>query len=180
MPAGVLLLVLSTIAAACGGDDEELTLEEFFQQGDAIDDDYGERFDRLSDEYPDPDPESFYEDKPFFGEFAVLFREFIDELETLNPPPEAEDAFAELLTTGSELGEVLQELGDRLEGVESWAEASIVLDEGAAESRAADERYWDACHSVRELADANDIVASFDCGILGDRPMPRPGSARTP
>ncbi len=165
MPAGVLLLVLSIIAAACGGDDEKLTLEEFFQQGDAIDDDFQQRFDRLPDEYPDPNLENFQTYKEFFGEFAVLFTEFIDELEVLNPPSEAEDAFDELLTAGSEFGELRQKLGDRLEGVESLAEANQVLSELSVETQAVDERYWDACKSLRKLADANGIVASFDCGI---------------
>ncbi len=163
--AGVLLLLLSTIAATCGGDDEELTLEEFFQQGDAIDDDFQQRFDRLSDEYPVPHLENYQEYKGFFGEYADLFTEFIDELETLNPPSEAEDAFDELLAAGSERGDDLQKLADGYEGLESLAEADQVLPGLSTETQAIDERYWDACKSVRELADANGIVSSFECSI---------------
>ncbi len=163
--AGVLLLLLSTIAAACGDGDEDLTLEEFFQQGDAIDDDFQQRFDRLSGEYPVPGLEIYQEYKAFFGEDADLFTDFIDELETLNPPPEAENAFNELLTAGSELGEFRQELADVLEESESLAEADQVLSELPTETRAIDERYWDACKSLRGLADANGIVTSFECGI---------------
>ncbi len=159
--AGVLLLVLSTIAAACGGD-EKPTLEEFFRQADAIDDDYLERFDRLPDEYPEPDLENFQEYKAFFGEYAVLFTDFIDELENLNPPSEAENAFTELLTAGGEYGEGLQELGSRIGGAESLAEAEQFLGEGVVESGG---RYRLACHSLQEVAAAHGIVVRFDCGI---------------
>ena len=131
MPAGVLLLVLSTIAAACGGDEEELTLEEFFQQGDAIDDDYGERFDRLPDEYPDPDPEDLQVFEAFYGEYAVLFAELIDELETLNPPSEAEGAFDELLTAGSEYGGICQISGlERYRGILKGEKPTHFVSEG--------------------------------------------------
>ena len=165
MPAGVLLLVLSSIAATCGGD-EKLTLEEFFQQGDAIDDDYGERFDRLPDRYPDADPENLQVFEAFYSEYAVLFKELIDELETLNPPSEAEDAFEELLTAGSEYGEFLQELSDRFGRVESLTEVEQLFREGAESGG----RYRQACHSLQEVAHANGVVVRFDCGFIGHEP----------
>lgn len=168
-----LLLALGTMAAACGGDDE-LTLEEFFQQVEVIDDDFQQRFDRLSDEdFPSEfgpgGDERAQRYKAYAGAFAVLFAEFIDELETVNPPFEAEDAFDELITAGRELGEGHQEFGDRIEGVESLAELYAVLNESFAEAPAeaqADFRYLDACESLQGLADTNGIVVSFDCGIF--------------
>ena len=43
---GVSALVLGTLAAACDGDDG-LTLEEYFQQVEALDDELDERFEAL-------------------------------------------------------------------------------------------------------------------------------------
>ena len=164
------LLVLGSIAAACDGDDE-LTLEEFFQQGQAIDDDFEERFDRLYEDFPDEGEEGFSSNeqdltayKATLAEFPVVFAEFFDELETLNPPSEAEDAFDELLTSGMEVVEALEGVLVRVEEAESMAEVERILDEDDAESQAVQERYQAACQSLLGIADANGIVAEFDCG----------------
>ncbi len=166
LPAGVLLLVLGATSAACGGDDE-LPLEEFFQQGEAIDDDFGQRFDRLYDENPAVfNEDSFQAQRAYYREFVVLFAAFLDEMETLSPPAEAEDAFDELLTTGRDLVELLESSADGIEGTESFAEAEQLLVEGQAENQARTERYRDACQSLRELANTYGIGFFFDCGIF--------------
>ncbi len=170
LPAGVLLLVLGTIAAACSGDDEltpeELTsLEEFFQQVEAIDDDFTQRFDRLYNKYPDAFSEENFETyKAFFGEFDVLFAEYLDELEILKPPSSAEDAFDDLLDTGRELVEALEGRTDAIEGADSFADATQILEEREEEAQVSEGRYQDACQSLRELAADNGILFSFNCG----------------
>ena len=166
---GATLLVLGIIAAACDGDDE-LTLEEFFQQGQAIDDDFEERFERVLDDFPDERDDEFFSNEENFplykaalAEFPVLFAEFYDELETLNPPSEAENAFDELLTSGRELVELQEELGDRVEGAESLAELDRITVEAEAESQSVGERYQAACQSLQKIADANGIVGNIAC-----------------
>ena len=155
------LLVLGTISAACGGDDE-LTLEEFFQQSDAIYADFGMRALALTREFPDDDYQTY---RVFFGKTGVLFAEFIDELETLNPPSEAEDAFDEFLTAGSEFAESHEGLADLFGEAESFTELSQLSRESEASPAfsASQERYQDACRSLQEIADANGIVADLEC-----------------
>ena len=178
---GATLLSIGIVGVTCGGDDER-TLEEFFHQADAIDDDFQQRFDRLSDEHPGrslPGDERVQPYKAYLGAFTVLFAEFLDELETLNPPSEAEDVFEDLLVTGREDVDSFREFGDRLEGIESLAELYDFFDEGMAEATTNAPPYLIACESFQELADANGIVVSFDCGIFR-RAEPRPSSGRTP
>jgi hypothetical protein len=160
-----LILVLGTVSAACSSDDE-LTLEEFFEQGQAISDDFALQLDEVLEGLPDDGQETdenLEAEKAAYGEFAPIYDEFFDDLATLNPPPEAEDAFDELLTAGREIVEYLEELAGRVEEVESFTELGQLLEEGEAESDALQETYSAACRSLQDIADANDIVADIGC-----------------
>jgi hypothetical protein len=161
----VFILALAAVSAACSSDDE-LTLEEFFEQGQAISDDFEVQLDEVYEELPDDGQvtdENLQAERAAYGEFATVYDEFFDELATLNPPPEAEDAFDELLTAGREIAEYLEELAGRVEEVESFDELGQLLDEGEAESDALQEAYSAACQSLQDIADANDIVTDLEC-----------------
>jgi hypothetical protein len=160
-----LILALAVVSAACSSDDE-LTLEELFEQGQAISDDFEVQIDEVYEELPDDGQETdenLEAEKAAYGEFATAYDELFDELETLNPPPEAEDAFDELLTAGREIVEYLEEFSGRVEEVESFDELVQLLDEGEAESDALQEAYTAACQSLQDIADANDVVADIGC-----------------
>ena len=164
---------------------EELTLEEFFRQGETINEDFEQRLHRLSDELPDARGEAFQTNKGFFRDFIVLFALSVDELEILNPPSQAEDDFDELLSAGRDLGEFLEGLADGIEGADSSAEAQRLLDEGLLDIaldlvQLGVMRYRDACQSLRELADANDIVVSSARGIFGESQIGLPSSEHVP
>ena len=155
---------------------EEPPLREFFQQGEAIDEDFEQRFRWLSDEFPYAQGDGFRANRDFFGDFVVLFALLVDELHTLNPPSTAEDDFDELLSAGVELAEFLEGLADGIEGADSSAEAQRLLDEGLLDIalvlvQLGVMRYRDACESLRELADANDIVVSSARGMFGESPI---------
>ena len=161
----MFILALGTLSAACSSDDE-LTLEEFFEQGRAISDDFEVQIEEVYENFPNDGQEtdeSLEAEKAAYGEFATVYDEFFDELATLNPPPEAEDAFDELLTAGREIAEYLEELSGRVEEVESFDELGQLLEEGEAESDALQEAYTAACQSLQDIADANDIVADLGC-----------------
>ena len=165
LPAGLMLLLLGTIAAACASDDE-LTLEEFFEQGQAIDADFEVQIEEAYDSFEfdgEETDENLQAEKDSYGEFAAAYDEFFDELGTLNPPSEAEDEFDDLLKAGRDIVEFLEEYAVRIEGAESSSEIAQLLDEGDAESEALREPYQDACQSLQDIADANDIVAEIEC-----------------
>ena len=169
MRIALLALVIAATTAivgtiACGGDDE-LTLEEFFQQSQAISDDYEERANTLSRDFPGTGDEDYQAYWVFVDKRNALFAEFLDELDTLNPPSEAEDAFDEFLTAGSEFAESQEGLADLFGEAESFTELSQLSRESEAASAfsASQERYQDACRSLQEIADANGIVADLEC-----------------
>ena len=166
---GATLLVLGTVAAACDGD-EKLTWEEFIQRVQAINDDFQERSLPLYDAFPDEGEEENEENnlsayKSALAEFPILFAEIYDELETLNPPTEAEDAFDELLTAGREAVAFQEKFRDDFQGAESFAEIKRIVDEADAELQAIGERLLATCQSLQDIADANGVVASLGCAV---------------
>ena len=165
LPAGLMLLLLGTIAAACTSDDE-LTLEEFYQQGEAIADDFEVQLDEVYEVIFDDGPETdgnLEAEKAAFGEFAAVYDEFFDDLATLNPPSEAEDAFDEFLAAGRDLAEFHEEVADSVQGVESFTELTELLDESEAEAEALEATYAASRQSLQDIADANSIVAEIGC-----------------
>jgi hypothetical protein len=140
---------MGTISAACRGEDEPTPLEEFFQQVQADYDAFQKRTDRLEDELRGREDGDFLPElEETFTELVVLRQAFVDELDTLNPPSEAEDAFDEYLAAGRELVRlqtVILYPGDEVPFQAVW------------------ERYQDTCRSLEEIADANGIVADLEC-----------------
>ena len=99
-------------SAACTSDDE-LTLEEFYQQAKAIDADFEVEIEEVYESFPDDGEETdenLQAEKAAFGEIAAIWDEFFDELGALNPPAEAEEAFDEFYASSEALEESLDEL----------------------------------------------------------------------
>ena len=169
LPIGALLLLLSTFAGACG-DDDELTLEEFFQQGKAIFDDFDERSEALFT-LPAEDREFFSNEenllvwRDLFARRLVFLKEFSDELERLNPPREAEDARDEMVASAREVVQLQEAFADRLQAAESFSEFNQIRDELNAEGGGAFNRFFAACVSLQRIADANDIVTDLQCEV---------------
>ena len=165
LPAGLMLLLLGTIAAACSSDDE-ITLEEFYEQRQAIADEYRPQFDEALESFPDDGEETdenLQAEKAYYSEVAALWDDVFDELETLNPPSEVEDEFDEFLAAGRDNGEFSDEFADSVDGVESYTELAELYDEIEAETEALNESYRASCQSLQEVADANSIVADIGC-----------------
>lgn len=163
------LLALGAIAAACGGGDR-LTLEEYFAQAQVISDDADEQFEALFADFPNEDEEEFFsneENLPALKDlgtgFPLIFREFFDKLEELNPPSETEDAHDEALAAGREVVRVQEGFGDRIQAAESFSELEELFDEAESEAAPAQDRLEAACFDLEDIADANGIVVDFHC-----------------
>ncbi len=160
------LVALGITAAACGGDDK-LTLEEYFERFEAIDADVDAKFETLYEDFPDEDDEEFFSNeenlpllKEIFAGFPILLREALDQVEELNPPSEAEDAHDELLATGREWLELLEDAADRVEAVDSISEIEEELEPAVGEAQ---ERFDAACLDVVAVGEANGIVVDVSC-----------------
>ncbi len=165
------LLALGSIAAACGGDDK-LTLEEYFEQAQVISDDSDEEFEALYADFPDEDDEEFFSNeenlsviKDFAARFPVIFRDTLNDVEALDPPPEVEDAHDEFLAAGRDLLTLFEGLTSPVEEAESVSEVEELfgIGEEDPEIEAADQRFMDACLALEGIADDNGVVVDFDC-----------------
>ena len=150
----ILLLTFGTVLAACGGDDDELTLEEYFQRFQAIGDDADERLEAL---HKDGDNEFASEEeelqayRDFVDAGAQIQRDFVDALDDIEPPPEVEDPHNQLVDALPELLDLLQDL---VAAVESVFELQEPPD---PELEAAQDRSDQACFELQDIADANGI-----------------------
>ncbi len=166
---GALLLALSAVAGACGGDGG-LTLEEYFQRIDAIGADAEDEVDRLTEEYVEAAEEVRTEEgliepfRDFFNQLATLSGDFVSELEGIDPPSEVEDAHNETVavqTEGLELFEELNERAQRVETASDMEEVGAEL-EGPVFAYLAD-RSEEACFALEAIADENGIDVDLDC-----------------
>jgi DNA repair exonuclease SbcCD ATPase subunit len=168
-----LLLVLGTIASACGGDGDGLTLEEYFQRIDVLGSDLEDEIDRLGEEFDEAteaaeeaetEEEMIEPSRDSFNRLAALVGDFVSELESIDPPSEVEDAHNEIVAAQAEGLDLLEDLNERAQRVESasdmeevWAEL-----EGPVFTAVSD-RSEQACFALEAIADANGIDVDLEC-----------------
>lgn len=166
-----LLVVLGTIAAACG-DDDALTLEQYFQQIDALGNDLDDELNRLNEEFEETVEEAKTEEevidafRDFLDPQPGLFEDFVGELESIAPPSEVEDAHNELVAIQAEGLELLEDLNERAQRVESASDVEEVgaeLEEPAFTAIA--DQTEQACFALEAIADANGIDVDLECEL---------------
>ena len=156
--ATLLLMALGTIAAACG--DGGLTLEKYLQQVEAADDEAEARSDALEDQFPTAFEEPGAT-RDFFNAFAAIFRDFVDDLNDIEPTAEVEDAHNEFADAAEELAASFDELAGRAADAETLEELLTAL--FTSELSAAGDRFEVACLDLQGIADANAIDADLEC-----------------
>ena len=164
-----VLLAFGALAAACGDDDgEELTLEEYFQrleelsaefddEGNALDADKEGRFESAASE--DEQVDVFRE---FLDEALARSRDFVNDLDDLNPPAAAAVAHEDAVEAGRNVVELFESAIVVAEDAESFADAAALLE--APGFTEASDRFTDSCLALEELAAGNDIVVDLRCG----------------
>ena len=165
--AAALLLALGTIAAACGGSNQELTLEEYFLRFEELGDRTGEQLEALLaklDEEPETEEERLAIFQDWFAASLQLQRDFLDDLDDINPPLEVEDAHRQLLDTRGALMDTFADLFGDLESASELMAVFFAAPDG--ELVAARERNYQACSRLQEIADANgfDVSVRDYCG----------------
>ncbi len=157
-----LLLALGTTAAACGGDD--LTLEEYFQRMETLDDAANERFEPLVealDQEFESEADQVEATRAFFNADIPILRDFVDALDDLDPPTEVEDPHEEFVAAGRDQVDAFQDLTGRMTVVESISELEELLDD--PELDAASDRFDKACFELQEIAADNGIAFDLGC-----------------
>ncbi len=165
LPIGVSLLVLGINAAGCDGDDE-LTLEEYFGQVEALDEEATAQTEALG--FPEEQEFASEEEqieafREFFEGSVRIFTDLVDALDDIDPPAEVEGPHEEAVAAGTELVDTFQDLTDRMADVESTSELEALFEEDDPEVEAASDRFDNACFALEDIADANGIAFDLEC-----------------
>ena len=165
LPLALIALLLLAFAAGCGGEDS-LTLEEYFQQLEALTAAAEERGAEFEDAInAELDAAISEEERLAVFEDALrnaqpIFTTFVDGLNDLNPPAAVEELHNEFVDESAELAasleEVLNEFGDQ-----DFA-ADLNLFEESSLSQAGD-RFDKACAALQDFAAENEIDVDLDC-----------------
>ena len=154
-----LLLAFGAFAAACGGEDS-LTLEEYFQQVDALIDNTAEQSNALGEE-PfaglDALEEQIEASRSFYFGFAAITATFRDAIRDIDPPAEVEDAHNALVEAADDFEQASGDLIDKLDEVTSQADFDAAF--------AALNTPEEACSDLQGIADENGIDVSLNCAL---------------
>ena len=161
-----LLLTVGALAVACG-DSKALTLEEYFQQLEALTDETNERSDELEEAFAQVDAASLSEAQQlqaladFLAEGVLLIEDFLAEVGKLRPP---EAVVAEHNENVEATTLFIAAMSGVPEGIETMGtmDELVPLFEDEGVSQAAD-RVVDACLQLQAVADKNEIDVDLNC-----------------
>ena len=160
--------------AACGGDDngggdsgvrEALTLVDYFSAYEDLSQTAERQFDSVAPDIADSDP-TLEESKPalvaFLEELRDITREFLAELEDIDPPDEVQALHEDSLAAGDDLVEAIDGI---IAEVEDFDSLSDILGFGfdIPELNAAGERLDELCADLQKLADDEGIDVDLSC-----------------
>ncbi len=159
-----LLLVVAIIGLACGGDGE-LTLEEYFGQVEALDEETEAQTEALGfpEEQEFASEEQIEAFRDFFEGSVRFLSTFKTSLQDIDPPAAVEVDHNEVLDAGGKFVNLLQGVQVRLADVESTSELEALFEEKDPEIEAARDRFDQACLDLEEIAQANGIVVNLRC-----------------
>ena len=161
---GSLMLAFGAIAAGCDGNGggDALTLEEFFQRVDELDNDFEARSAEIDAEFEELSEEEALDQGPdLLGRQAELVGDFIDGLSELDPPEEASDLLEEAVSAGRDVEEIFAGLIAESEDAQSLDDLfSFFEDPDFTAGRA---RFSQVCFDAEQLAADNDITIDLNC-----------------
>ena len=161
---GSFMLVFGAIAAGCGDDGGggALTLEEFFQRVDELDNDFEARSAEIDAEFEELSEEEALDQGPdLLGRQAELVGDFIDGLSELDPPEEASDLLEEAVSAGRNVADTFDGLVAELEDAQSLDDLFSFFED--PDFMAARGRFSQVCFDAEQLAADNDITIDLNC-----------------
>ena len=162
------LIAFSAIAAACGSSGDTLSLADYIAELAILDDQYEERTNSLETRFEE-DAAPFASDeeaalqlyRELLDDGARAISEFVNGIDALNPPAEAEAIHDRAVTDGRALAAAVNDLVDQLQDVASEADFNAAFESSAIDT--VGEAFVQACEDIQTLADANGIDAAFNC-----------------
>lgn len=160
--AALALIGGGTLVAACNDDGGSLSLEEYFERVDELDQAQQDRSTELEDELDALGEDASVDQvaDSFQDQIGVL-RDFVDDMDDLEPPDEVRETHDEAVRA---LNAAADQFASALEDFRDAAsiEAAFAAFESAdlSESEKAD----DACRELQAIANDNDVGVDLDCG----------------
>ena len=162
------LLAIAAVLVGCGSSTDTLTIEEYFEQFEAIDADVDAQFELAYADFPEGD--DFFADEanlPFFrdltADFVRITGDSLDRVKDLDPPSEVEDAHDDMVDALENLLVTFEEGFELLDEADTMAEVSALTDEIEPSIEAATTRFENACLVVVDIAEANGITVNVTC-----------------
>jgi|CXWL01.1.fsa_nt_gi hypothetical protein len=155
-----LLLGATLMMSACGGGGDTLSLDEYFEEVEALDADTSDRADEVGADVADT--EDLDKIKDAFDKLPDVFGDFVAGLEDINPPDEVEDAHKDAIDASNDFLDEYDKLLEDLQDAETLDEITSLVDSRAINK--ANDRLTAACKDLQEIADDNDIRVSLNCG----------------
>ena len=173
LPGRFLTVVLAVVAgslllAACGGggDGEELSLDEYFQQLDSIEQGIKTDIGGLDEASVGVIGEDVEATRVYVDDYQGIVGEGVDNMKELEPPSEVGDAHDEFVAALSGMLPLWQDLGDQLKDIETTSEMQTLLMGTQDEEpwQTATQRFADACRALQGIADEKGFDIDLECG----------------
>ena len=142
-----------------GGDD--LTLEEYFQRVDEIDNDSTERIDAVFNGITDENDVEQFRDA--FKDFAPIIDDVASDFDDLDPPDEAKDKHDAMASALNAFSDKASEIADGVDDIEASTPDEFFGTIGDQGFDAASDTFTAACVDLQQLATDNNITVEIDC-----------------
>ena len=161
----VAIVTGSLLLAACGGGGEELSLDEYFQQLDSIEEGIKTGTAALDEASAGVIGEDVEATRDYVDGYHDIVEQGVNDMKDLDPPSETGDAHDEFVAALSGMLPLWQDLSDQLKDIETTSEMQTLLMGTQAEEpwQTAMQRFADACLDLQGIADEKAIDVELDC-----------------
>jgi hypothetical protein len=160
--AAIALVGFGAFASGCDDDGGgNLTLEEYFERVDELDNEQQSKSDELERELDDLGDDASPDDAAdSFEKQIELLEQFRSDLDDINPPAEVEDAHERVVTSLAAASDQFDGVIEEFRNADSIEDAFASLDDADFSEI---EKANEACRELEQIAADNNIEVDFDC-----------------
>ena len=159
----ISLLIVGSLAVACGGADETLTFEEYFARFDELGDQFEAGLQEAGTDVPtDNEDDALSVIRENLVSPVALYAIFVRGVSELKPPDGITSEHEELEEAMRAFGDVLTEYSGEISNVASMEELQALASNEALE--AAGTRAEEACLALQQIAANAGIELDLNCG----------------